>query len=63
MKIEKWQIEYDRAKKVSQILWTFAEIKNISNFFTKYVKTNLLCLEGLGSNTFDWTRTTYTVDH
>ena len=41
----------------------FAEIKNISNFFTKYVKTNLLCLEGSGSNTFDSTRTTYTVDH
>ena len=41
----------------------FAEIKNISNFFTKYVKANLLCLEGSGSNTFDWTRITYTVDH
>ena len=41
----------------------FAEIKNISNFFTKYIKTNLLFLEGSDSNTFESTRTTYTVDH
>ena len=41
----------------------FAEIKNISNFFTKYIKTKLLRLEGSGSNTFDSTRTTYTADH